>query len=79
MVLVDLICKYKSVFAKDKYDVGTINGYEARIDLIVNKYCNKRSYRCTLEDKQEIDVQIAKLIDNKLIKESYSQEFKIWN
>lgn len=38
-----LICKYKSV----KYDVGTVSGYEARIDLVVDKYCSKRPYRCT--------------------------------
>lgn len=67
-----LIYKYKSVFAKDKYDVGTVNEYEARIDLLVDKYCSKRSYRCTVEDKKEIQEQIAKLLDKKLIEESYS-------
>lgn len=67
-----LICQYKSVFAKDKYDVGTVNGYEAKIDLLVDKYCCKRPYRCTLEDKKEIEKQIAKLLDKKLIEESYS-------
>lgn len=67
-----LIQQYKSVFAKDKYDVGTVKGYEARIDLLVDKYCSKRPYRCTLEDKKEIAEQIAKLLDNKLIEESYS-------
>lgn len=40
-----LIDNNKSVFAKDKYDVGTVNEYEARIDLIVEKYCSKRPYR----------------------------------
>jgi len=30
-----LLGKYKSVFAKDKYDIGTVNEYEARIDLLV--------------------------------------------
>lgn len=67
-----LIDKYKSVFAKNKYDIGTVNGYEARIDLLVDKYCNKRPYRCTVEDKKEIEEQIARLLDNKLIEESYS-------
>lgn len=66
------VCKYSSVFAKDKYDVGTVNGYEARIDLLVDKYCSERPYRCTVEDKKEIEEQIAKLLDNKLIEESYS-------
>lgn len=67
-----LISKYNSVFAKNKFDIGTVNGYEARIDLIIDKYCSKRPYRCTVEDKKEIEEQIAKLLDNKLIEESYS-------
>lgn len=67
-----LINEYKSVFAKDKYDVGTVNGYEARIDLLLDKYCSKRPYKCTVEDKKEIEQQIAKLLDNNLIEESYS-------
>lgn len=67
-----LISKYNSVFAKHKYDIGTVNGYEARIDLLVDKYCSKRPYRCTIEDKKEIEEQIGKLLDNKLIEESYS-------
>lgn len=67
-----LIGKYKSIFAKNKYDVGTVNGYEARIDLLMDKYCSKRPYRCTVEDKKEIEMQIAQLLDKKLIEESYS-------
>lgn len=67
-----LIEKYKSVFAKDKYDIGTVREYEARIDLIVDKYCSKRPYRCTIEDKKEIEEQVSKLLDKKLIEESYS-------
>lgn len=43
-----LIDNNKSVFAKDKYDIGTVNDYEARIDLIVDKYCSKRPYRCVI-------------------------------
>lgn len=68
----ELITKYKSIFAKNKYDIGTVNGYEARIDLLVDKYCSKRPYRCTVEDKKEIEEQIAKLLDSDLIEESYS-------
>lgn len=67
-----LIEKYKSVFAKDKYDIGTVKDYEAHIDLMVDKYCYKRPYRCTIDDKKEIEEQIAKLLEKKLIEESYS-------
>lgn len=67
-----IIDKYKQVFAKDKYDIGTVRGYEAHIDLMVDKYCYKRPYRCTTEDRKEIESQISKLLKNNLIEESYS-------
>ncbi|GBP37081.1 Retrovirus-related Pol polyprotein from transposon 297 [Eumeta japonica] len=68
----NLIDKYKSSFAKNKYDIGTVREYEARIDLMINKYCSKRSYKCSIEDKKEIEEQVGELIENKLIEESYS-------
>lgn len=67
-----LIDDNKSVFAKDKYDIGTVNEYEVRIDLIVEKYCSKRPYRCNIDDKKEIEKQIARLLEKNLIEESYS-------
>lgn len=67
-----LIKKYNTVFAKDKYDVGTVKDYEAHIDLIEDKYCYKRPYRCTVQDRREIEDQIRKLLNKKLIEESYS-------
>ncbi|CAG4958446.1 unnamed protein product [Colias eurytheme] len=67
-----IIEKYKSVFAKDKYDIGTVRDYEAQIDLTVDKYCYKRPYRCSMEDRKEIENQISKLLKNNLIEESYS-------
>lgn len=68
----NLIDTYKSIFAKDKYDIGMVREYEARIDLLMDKYCSKRPYRCSVEDKKEIEEQIAKLLDKNLIEESYS-------
>lgn len=38
-----LIDTYKSIFANDKYDIGTADKYEARIYLLVDR----RPYRCT--------------------------------
>lgn len=64
--------KYKNIFAKDKYDIGVVKDYEARIDLIVDKYCSKRPYRCTIEDKKEIEEQVSELLKRNLIEESYS-------
>lgn len=68
----ELINKNSTLFAKDKYDIGTVTDYEAHIDLLVEKYCSKRPYRCTFEDRKEIESQIAKLLERKLIEESYS-------
>ena len=50
-----IIKKYKTVFAKDKYDIGTVKDFEAHIDLSVDKYCSKRLYRCNAEDRKEIE------------------------
>lgn len=60
------------MFAKDKYDIGKVTDYEAHIDLLVEKYCSKRPYRCTMEDRKEIENQIAKLLEKNIIEESYS-------
>lgn len=46
--------------------------YEEHIDLLIDKYCSKRPYRCTIEDKKEIEEQIEKLLEKNLIEESYS-------
>ncbi|ESO02812.1 hypothetical protein HELRODRAFT_174235 [Helobdella robusta] len=51
-----IISKYKTLFAKDKYDIGTVKGYDAHIDLQVDKYCSKRPYRKTYE------IKIGKLV-----------------
>lgn len=71
-VIEELISKNESVFAKDKFDIGKVMGYEAHIDLLIDKYCSKRPYRCTMEDKKEIENQIAKLLKKNIIEESYS-------
>jgi len=47
----EIIQKYKSIFAKNKYDIGIVKDYEAHIDVCVDKYCSKRPYRCNIEDR----------------------------
>lgn len=71
-VIDELMGKYKPIFAKDKYDIGRVTEYEACIDLFVDKYCSKRPYRCTLDDKKEINTQVAQLLKHSLAEESYS-------
>jgi len=67
-----IIEKHKVIFAKDKYDIGKVKDYEAKIDLVIDKYSSKRPYRCSIEDKKEIEEQISKLLEKHLIEESYS-------
>lgn len=67
-----LIEEYSTLFAINKYDVGTVKNYEARIDLVIDRYCSKRPYRCTIEDRKEIEDQVAELLERNLIEESYS-------
>lgn len=43
--------KYKSVFARDRYDIGTVKNYEAHIDLMVDKYCSHTDARWKTERK----------------------------
>ena len=67
-----LLERFSTVFAKDKYDIGTVKDYEAHIELTMDKYCSKRPYRCSIEDKKEIEQQISQLLKKNLIEESYS-------
>ena len=67
-----MIEDYKTVFAKDKYDIETVKDYEAYIDLLLDKYCSKRLYRCTIEDKKEMAEQISILLKRNLIEEWYT-------
>lgn len=45
LIIKELINENTSIFAKDKYDIGTVKNYEAQIDLQTEKYCSKRPYR----------------------------------
>lgn len=67
-----LLDSYSEIFAKNKFDTGKVKKYEACIDLQVDKYCSKRPYRCSLQDKIEIESQISQLLKHELIEESYS-------
>lgn len=59
-----LLNEYNAIFVKNKYDVGTVNNYEAFINLQVEVIfiCNKRPYKCSIEDRIEIVKQIAELL-----------------
>lgn len=64
--------KYEKVFAKGKFDVGTIKDFEATIKLTENKYLAKKPYKCSMQDKAEIEKQIDELLKAGLIEESSS-------
>lgn len=46
--------------------------YQAHIDSIMEKCCSKRPFRCTIEDRKEIEQQVSKLLQRNLIEDSYS-------
>ena len=62
-----LISEHENVFAKNKYDVGTVKNHEARIKLVIEKYAAKKPYRCSLPDQKEIDTQIKELLGRNMI------------
>jgi len=70
--LEDILLEYEESFAKDKFDIGRTRNSEAAIRLTVNKYTAKKPYKCTIEDKIEIEKQIKKLLKAGLIQESCS-------
>lgn len=67
-----LIDKYETLFAKNRYDVGTFCEQEAHIKLIENKFIAKKPYRCSLQDQEEIKKQVNELLKVELIEESCS-------
>jgi len=72
ILILELIEKYKAIFAKNKYDVGRVKQEEAQIKLMENRYISKKPYRCTIPDQEEIDSQITNLLESGLIEETNS-------
>ncbi len=68
----DLINKYDTIFARNKYDVGTVKDYEAHIKLSEKRYVAKKPYRCSYWDQQETERQVAELLQHGMIEESCS-------
>lgn len=67
-----LIDEFKSLFAKDKYDIGTFTEQQAHITLSENHYVARKPYRCSFEDQKEIESQVAGLLQTGLIEHSSS-------
>lgn len=72
MAIESIINKYSAVFAKDKFDIGSVSDHEATIKLMEHKYVSRKPYRCSIDDQKEIDSQISKLLSSNLIEESTS-------
>ena len=70
--IANIIGKYEKVFATDKFDIGTVNQFEAQIKLQEYRYISKKPYRCSIPDQAEIDSQVAQLLERNLIEESSS-------
>lgn len=70
--VLDILGRYKKVFARHKFDVGTVKNHEAHIKLVEDKYVSKKPYRCSIPDQKEIETQITELLKRNLIEESSS-------
>lgn len=68
----NLINKYETAFAKNKFDVGKVKDYEAHVKLMEHKFIAKKPYRCSTLDQKEIESQIKELLKTGLIEESSS-------
>jgi len=67
-----ILSRNKNIFARNKYDIGSVKGYEAHIRLTENRYIAKRPYRCSIPDQNEIDDQVKNLLQADLIETSSS-------
>ncbi len=67
-----LLNQYSNIFLKDKYDIGSVDIEECKIDLKHNIPINLRPYRCSLSDQKIIDNQIKILLERGLIRKSTS-------
>jgi hypothetical protein len=71
-VIFELVDEYDSVFAKNQFDIGTVKDHEACITLTEDRYVAKKPYRCSIEDQEEIEKQVAELLNHGIIEESSS-------
>ena len=67
-----IIKTYDKIFAKTEFDIGSVKNFEATIKLTENKYIAKKPYKCSLQDKIEIESQIKELLKLGVIEESCS-------
>lgn len=70
--LKNLLTKYNNTFSKDKYDIGSINIEQCKVELTNNIPINLRPYRCSLNDQKIINEQIEMLLSKNLIRKSIS-------
>ena len=70
--VLELIKKHEAVFARNKYDIGTVEKHEAQIRLTEKKFVGKKPYRTSIPDQKEIEEQVGRLLENGLIEESSS-------
>lgn len=68
----NLITENETLFARNRYDVGTFTEQEAHIKLLENKFVARKPYKCSMQDQIEIQKQVAELLKVGLIEESCS-------
>lgn len=70
--VLDIIDKYKNIFAKDKFDIGKVRSKQAEIKLIRDEFVISRPYKCSMPDDEEIRKLIKALLQAGIIEESDS-------
>ena len=73
--LLNLLYKYKDVFAKDLLEIKACKNYEMDIPLRTNRKIYKRQYRLNQEDTAEADRQISQMLKAGIIEESQDMEY----
>lgn len=68
----ELLSRFLSSFATDRYDIGSYSEQSARIKLSENKVIARKPYKCSFADQEEISRQITQLLKAGLIHESTS-------
>ena len=72
LILRQILSNNNQVFASSKFDVGLLKDCEAHVSLLENRFIARKPYKCSFEDREEIERQIDELEKAGLIEESSS-------
>ena len=68
----NLLNKYHFMFSRDRFDIGSINIEQCKVELTNNVPINLRPYKASLIDQKRINDQVKLLLEKNLIRKSVS-------